>query len=315
MNLFLQAWQARYDGYTYSRDEYYRSIEEASEARNADELSEPIIRMLHWKDGKVFPTRPKPNIYSPGRHGIVLRSQDFFEWGEGIRRETQFVSSSITVITERFRLWDSVVMPVLVLHVLNPLVYPLYDRYVQKAKQGLLAEGLHEQKPTVDSYSAYRDFFVSLANTRDIRSAKFVDEALWSFGKWLTSLSSATSEVESDTQGHDRPTSATNKTGAASGSTNADKLFAHLCQVVRAKGTGANTYTVGQIAEMIPRGTAGVDNHATYGFSIMSMLSGQNGRDYFVFENPMVRDEFTAACRNGRYPYCKVYIGRHTAFP
>ncbi len=67
---------------------------------------------------------------------------------------------------------------------------------------------------------------------------------------------------------------------------------------MREKGIGASSFTIGQIAEIIPRGTAGVDNYTTYGFSVMSMLSGQKGRDYFIFENPMVKDEFTLACRN-----------------
>lgn len=49
---------------------------------------------------------------------------------------------------------------------------------------------------------------------------------------------------------------------------------------------------------MIPRGTAGVDNYATYGFSIMSMFSGQKDRDYFIFNNPKVNDDFLTIFNN-----------------
>lgn len=38
-------------------------------------------------------------------------------------------------------------------------------------------------------------------------------------------------------------------------------------------------------------------SYATYGFSFMSMLSTQKNRDFFIFENPRIRDEFTPQCQ------------------
>ncbi|MEH6942047.1 hypothetical protein [Bacillus sp. JJ722] len=57
-------------------------------------------------------------------------------------------------------------------------------------------------------------------------------------------------------------------------------------------------FTIKEIANIIPKGTAGINNYSTYGFSFMSMLSGQKNRDYFMFENVVLRDEFTLICNN-----------------
>ncbi|MCL6585560.1 MAG: hypothetical protein K6T72_03435 [Anoxybacillus sp.] len=43
-----------------------------------------------------------------------------------------------------------------------------------------------------------------------------------------------------------------------------------------------------------------MNNYAVYGFSILSMLSGQKQRDYFIFDNPNFRNEFTAVANNNR---------------
>jgi 5-methylcytosine-specific restriction enzyme A len=80
---------------------------------------------------------------------------------------------------------------------------------------------------------------------------------------------------------------------------NADKLF--VCFLMEIEKRGIDTkksFTIAEISDLVPKGTAGVNNNSTYGFSIMSMLSGQKQRDYFIFENSNLRDEFTAVCNN-----------------
>ncbi|RKL61380.1 hypothetical protein DXT63_17085 [Thermoanaerobacteraceae bacterium SP2] len=93
---------------------------------------------------------------------------------------------------------------------------------------------------------------------------------------------------------------------------NADKLFVSLLQEIERRGIDINkTFTIAEIAELIPRETAGVNNYATYGFSIMSMFSGQKHRDYFIFETKGLRDEFTSICNNNHdrdnYIWKKLY--------
>lgn len=93
---------------------------------------------------------------------------------------------------------------------------------------------------------------------------------------------------------------------------NADKLFLYFLLEVERRDINPNKdFTIGEINNIIPRGTAGIENYATYGFSFMSMLSGQNYRDYFEFDNPNLRDEFAEKCRNAHrdnYYWRKLYL-------
>lgn len=94
---------------------------------------------------------------------------------------------------------------------------------------------------------------------------------------------------------------------------NADKLFVSLLQEIERRSIDIKRwFTIGEVADLIPRGTAGVNNYATYGYSLMSMFGGQSRRDYFVFEAKGLRDEFTSICSNTRdrdnYLWRKLYL-------
>lgn len=80
---------------------------------------------------------------------------------------------------------------------------------------------------------------------------------------------------------------------------NADALFVSLIIEMDKLGMDlSSSFKISLIPRIIPRGTANVNNYATYGFSIMSMMSGQKQRDYFLFENSVLRDEFTSVANN-----------------
>lgn len=80
---------------------------------------------------------------------------------------------------------------------------------------------------------------------------------------------------------------------------NADKLFVSFLKELENRKTNlGNRFSIKEVSSIIPKGTAGIDNPATYGYSFMSMLSGQKDRDYFIFENKNLKDEFTQNCRN-----------------
>lgn len=94
---------------------------------------------------------------------------------------------------------------------------------------------------------------------------------------------------------------------------NADKLFLCLLEVLETRGFDfSNPLTIKDISNLIPRGAAGISNYSTYGFSFMSMLSGQNNRDYFIFTNKRLREEFTSICNNNHdrdnYAWKKHYL-------
>lgn len=82
---------------------------------------------------------------------------------------------------------------------------------------------------------------------------------------------------------------------------NADALFVSLVMEMEKRGMDIRgKFRISQIPQVIPSGTAGVNNYAVYGFSVLSMLSGQKQRDYFLFDNPNLRDEFTVVANNNR---------------
>lgn len=67
---------------------------------------------------------------------------------------------------------------------------------------------------------------------------------------------------------------------------NGDKLFvSFLMEIENQHRDIQGSFRIKEIADFIPKGTAGIHNHSTYGYSFMSMLSTQKYRDYFVFEN------------------------------
>ncbi|MFC5651401.1 hypothetical protein ACFPYJ_20250 [Paenibacillus solisilvae] len=80
---------------------------------------------------------------------------------------------------------------------------------------------------------------------------------------------------------------------------NADKLFVSLMQEIEKQGIDIRkSFFISAIQKLIPKGTAGIDNNSVYGFSILSMLSGQKKRDYFIFDDLNLRDEFTSVANN-----------------
>lgn len=80
---------------------------------------------------------------------------------------------------------------------------------------------------------------------------------------------------------------------------NADKLFVCLITEINRRDINPyKTFTIKEVAEIIPKGTAEIRNHSIYGFSFMSMLSKQKNRDYFIFDSAKLKDEFTSICNN-----------------
>lgn len=93
---------------------------------------------------------------------------------------------------------------------------------------------------------------------------------------------------------------------------NADKLFkAFLEHCDTGEIDPQRDFTIEQIADILPRGTSGVSNYATYGFSLMSMFSNQKERDYFVFSDANMTKVLTETCNNynrDNYLWRKLYL-------
>ncbi|MDD3662243.1 MAG: hypothetical protein PHT84_00050 [Candidatus Pacebacteria bacterium] len=94
---------------------------------------------------------------------------------------------------------------------------------------------------------------------------------------------------------------------------NADKLFKSFLEYCDKNEIDPQSiFTIEQMASILPRGTSGVLNYSTYGFSLMSMLSNQKGRDYFIFLNSNMSKIFTDTCNNNfnrdNYIWRKLYL-------
>ncbi len=74
---------------------------------------------------------------------------------------------------------------------------------------------------------------------------------------------------------------------------NADVLFACLLLSLEQRGLKDAPLTIGKIAELIPLGTAGICNPASYNYAMISLFGRQKGRDYFQLQSAALQDAFT----------------------
>ncbi|MBU9714127.1 hypothetical protein [Evansella tamaricis] len=212
MHNFVDAWRGKYDSRKYSKKFYHDCLKKIQNASTSKELSRCVIGLLHWKDGKVVEDstgtfelegvkyslkNPRENTYCANNDKNVIESRDFIKWAQNIIKLTNFDLSQIEALRgNRFPLWtnQAIVIPSFVLHILNPKVYPLYDQHVERAKRTFLAEDLNKDARTLtlENYQSYQAFFKEFVEgvpnkdgLDDIQHIKQVDEALWSFGKFM----------------------------------------------------------------------------------------------------------------------------------
>lgn len=213
MNSFIESWASKYDEEKYSTRFYFDLINKVHTSTNPEDLGSSIIHLLHWKDGKVYKSnmgqvivngfsyslgQPKPNTYNPKKHSRILTSKDFYNWARKVIEDNRFSCSHLEALRgSPFALWSksSIVIPAFVMHILSPKIYPLYDQHVERAKRALLAQTLNANSTelNIDTYKCYQEYFLDLtkeyATRNSIEAYKKIDEALWSFGKWLKGTS------------------------------------------------------------------------------------------------------------------------------
>jgi hypothetical protein len=207
MKFFIDAWSTKFQLDKYPLDFYTQNIQDIQLADTPVKVGELIINLLHWKDGKVRKDangdtkvgdrtytllQTKPNTYDELKHKQILCSSDFYVWVKEVSSLTKFDSNKVTDIAQKFQLYgkETLVIPTFILHVINPIIFPLYDQHVERAKRALLAENL-DFKPTdlgLKLYLDYQSFFNSLLedySDLSLQNVKKIDSALWSFGKSL----------------------------------------------------------------------------------------------------------------------------------
>ncbi|MEK3688268.1 hypothetical protein [Paenibacillus sp. FSL R10-2736] len=78
---------------------------------------------------------------------------------------------------------------------------------------------------------------------------------------------------------------------------NADKLFICLLQIIEEKQLQINNLTIGQIADLVPQGTAGIKHYASYQYAMLSLFTIV--RNYFLFDHhPDLKVAFTKQANN-----------------
>lgn len=215
-----------------------------------------------------------------------------------------------------------------VLHCFYPRIYPLYDQHVYRAYMYMVSNG---KITTImapnswDKYIDYKRFFDNLLIEIDIEFWE-LDRALWAYGKELKNGSAGKGKLPEvkrsyEIQKETFPIAENNVSSShifnlslLVDNKNADKLFRSLLERLELKNIDyTSSFTIEEIVELIPKGTEGVSNYATYGFSITSMLSNQKGRDYFIFDDVAMTKVFTDLCKNSNrdnYVWKKHYIDK-----
>ncbi|MFC3788405.1 hypothetical protein ACFOQM_06325 [Paenibacillus sp. GCM10012307] len=74
---------------------------------------------------------------------------------------------------------------------------------------------------------------------------------------------------------------------------NADILFACFLLSQETSDQGQTDFTIGDVIEQLPLGTAGICNPASFNYALVSLFGGQKQRDYWLFQNQEVRRAFT----------------------
>lgn len=203
----IQKAALEFDRKRYPEPVYFHLITQVRNAETSDELSEALHHCLAWKDGKVRVDSEgphttgltgvryrlegiKPNTFG-AKHQEVLRSESFLKWAKGIRTLEHFELEIIREMERSFGLWSSVIIPVFVLHCLNPRVFPIVDRWVVLAFQSLRAGSTTNPiNLTLDVYAEYHRWWLGfLAEAglsplaSQLQQLKEIDAGLWALGK------------------------------------------------------------------------------------------------------------------------------------
>ncbi|MFC5703056.1 hypothetical protein ACFPVX_17340 [Cohnella faecalis] len=74
---------------------------------------------------------------------------------------------------------------------------------------------------------------------------------------------------------------------------NADLLFACFLLALEAENRSHEDLTIGEVIDMLPLGTGGLCNPASYNYAMVALFGGQKHRDYWSFHSPELRHAFT----------------------
>lgn len=74
---------------------------------------------------------------------------------------------------------------------------------------------------------------------------------------------------------------------------NADLLFACFLLALEAENRSHDDLTIGEVIELLPLGTGGLCNPASFNYAMVALFGGQKQRDFWNFHRPELRHAFT----------------------
>lgn len=206
---FLRTLAAQFDDQKYPTEVYFHLLEQTRVAATPAEIGGALLHLLGWKLGKIRRDPDGPFIAEPSgtryvihnaspkviseRHEEILLSREFFNWAQKVRA-THYFEASLIHELNRFELWSTTVMPVFVLHCLQPRIYPIVDRWVLLAHD--LLDGDQESefrarlRSDVEAYVAYHGWWLRVLAeaglgpmSAQLNQLKEIDAGLWAVGK------------------------------------------------------------------------------------------------------------------------------------
>lgn len=225
---------------------------------------------------------------------------------------TEFLPVASSEPQEMFRFWQGQLpdwntgfsAAAFLLHLQRPDDFELVDRHRMEAMRELLQESLHSGNEAslglefadLEDYTSFFRSIIPKLPYKDDSQIK-LDRFLKAYGNRhaykQVSPDFRTIEPTIRTFTWDGTTSQRFKIDQIVGRANCDILFACFLLLLEAQSNSGTEFTVGEIVGMLPVGTAGICNEASFNYALISLFSQQRQRDFWVFDKPEISHAFT----------------------
>lgn len=225
---------------------------------------------------------------------------------------TEYLPVASSEPQELFRFWKGQLLDwstgfsaaAFLLHLQRPNDFELVDRHWVEAMRELLQETSHSENEAscgleFTDLEDYTSFFRSI-----IPKLPYKDDSRVKLERFLKAYGNrnAYKQVSPDF----RTTEPTIRTFTWDGLTserfrmeqiveraNCDVLFACFLMTLDSENITSTTFTIGEVVDHLPLGSAGICNEASFRYALVSLFSQQRQRDYWIFDNPEVSQAFT----------------------
>lgn len=165
---FISSWSKLY---TDSKDQLFYN-------KNIDKLLTPdsLLELYVWKNGTKLSLLKQKSFDDK----IASKLTIINKW-KGNNKEVSFDE-----IVDEFRIVSTIWL-VFLAHIIDPILYPIYDQHVYRAYYFLKHKKIKEIPNEARKLTSYKEEYLPFYNgiKNQVNNLKELDEALWSFGKFL----------------------------------------------------------------------------------------------------------------------------------